>query len=71
MPSAEHGPHTLVAVVHLCDVVGGELTLSHEGTDLRYWPIEKMEAWHADHERYARAAHAAWRSEDLLPAVSD
>jgi ADP-ribose pyrophosphatase YjhB (NUDIX family) len=71
MPSAENGPHTLVAVVHLCDVVGGELTLSHEGTDLRYWPIEKMEAWHADHERYARAAHAAWRSEDLLPAVSD
>jgi len=71
MPSAENGPHTLVAVVHLCDVVGGQLTLSHEGTDLRYWPIEDVEDWHADHERYARAAYAMWQSEQLLPAVSD
>ena len=71
MPSARNGPHTMIAVVHLCDVVGGELTLSHEGTDLRYWPIDEVQDWHADHERYARAAYTVWRSEHLLPAVSD
>jgi ADP-ribose pyrophosphatase YjhB (NUDIX family) len=71
MPSAEHGPHTMIAVVHLCEVIGGELTLSHEGSALRYWPIEEVQDWYAAHERYARAAHAVWRSERLLPAISD
>lgn len=71
MPSAQHGPHTMIAVVHLCEVIGGELTLSHEGSALRYWPIEEMQDWYASHERYARAAHAMWESEGLLPAISD
>ncbi|MBS3783312.1 MAG: hypothetical protein KGY78_02590 [Anaerolineae bacterium] len=47
------------------------MTLSHEGTALRYWPIEDVEAWSARHERYARAAYAMWRSGQMLPAVSD
>jgi ADP-ribose pyrophosphatase YjhB (NUDIX family) len=71
MPGAQNGPHTLIAVVHLCRVVGGELTLSHEGTDLRYWPIDDMTDWSGSHERYARAAHAVWSSERWLPAVSE
>jgi ADP-ribose pyrophosphatase YjhB (NUDIX family) len=71
MPSGENGPHTLIAVVHLCEVVGGELTLSHEGLALRYWPIDKVKDWHATHKKYARAAFAMWRSECLLPAISD
>jgi ADP-ribose pyrophosphatase YjhB (NUDIX family) len=71
MPNARNGPHTMIAVVHLCEVVGGELTLSHEGSALRYWPIDEMQQWHANHESYARAAHKAWQSEQLLPAVSD
>ncbi len=71
MPSVENGPHTMIAVVHLCQVVGGDLTLSHEGTDLRYWPIEAVEDWAAMHETYARAAHTMWASERLLPALSD
>src|SRR5262249_25558073 len=29
-PSAKHGPWTVVMIVHLCEVVGGTLTLSHE-----------------------------------------
>ena len=68
---AENGPHTMIAVLHLCRVIGGELTLSHEGTDLRYWSIEAVADWSADHERYARAAHAVWSSEQWLAAVSD
>lgn len=71
MPSATNGPHTMIAVVHLCEVVGGELTLSHEGSALRYWSIDEVQDWHANHERYARAAYEMWRSERLLPAISD
>jgi ADP-ribose pyrophosphatase YjhB (NUDIX family) len=71
MPSAQNGPHTMVAVVHLCEVVGGELTLSHEGSALRYWPIDEMQNWHATHEKYARTAYKMWRSDYLLPAISD
>ena len=68
---AQNGAHSLVAVVHLCDVLSGELTLSHEGTALRYWPIDAVTDWHATHETYARAAHDLWQSETLLPARSE
>jgi ADP-ribose pyrophosphatase YjhB (NUDIX family) len=71
MPSAKNGPHTMIAVVHLCQVIGGQPTLSHEGTALRYWPIDEVPDWHATHEKYARAACAMWKSELPLPAVSD
>ena len=70
-PSATNGPHTMIAVVHLCEIVGGELTLSHEGLALRYWPIDEVQNWHANHEQYARAAYEMWKSECLLPAISD
>ena len=71
MPSVENGPHTMIAVVHLCEIVGGELTLSHEGSALGYWAIDAMQDWHATHERYARAAYDVYQSAHLLPAVSD
>ena len=71
MPSATNGPHTMVAIVHLCEVVGGTLTLSHEGSALRYWSIDEVRDWHPNHERYARAAYEMWQSERLLPAISD
>jgi ADP-ribose pyrophosphatase YjhB (NUDIX family) len=71
LPSAENGPHTMIAIVHLCEAIGGELTLSHEGAALRYWSIGEMKDWYTTHEKYARAAYAMWKSEHLLPAVSD
>ena len=70
-PSAGYGPHTMIAVVHLCDVVGGTLTLSHEGLALRYRLIDAVDRWHATHEQYARAAHEMWRADRSLPAISD
>lgn len=70
-PSFQFGLHTTVAVVHLCDVIGGELSLSQEGLDLRYWRIEDQPHWHANHERYARAAFAAWKAGQSIPAISD
>jgi ADP-ribose pyrophosphatase YjhB (NUDIX family) len=71
MPSARYGPHTMIAVVHLCEVTGGKLTLSHEGLALRYCPVDAVQAWHGKHEQYARAAYQAWKSTQLLPAISD
>ncbi len=71
MASSATGPHTMIAVVHLCDVVGGGLTLSHEGVGLRYWAIDAVPRWHATHEKYARAAYTMWTSKSLLPAISD
>ena len=59
-PSAAYGPHTTVSVIYLCTVVGGALRRSHEGLDLRYWPIEQVPAWHRDHRDYALAAQAVW-----------
>jgi len=71
LPNMTNGPHTMIAVVHLCDVVGGELRLSHEGTALRYWRIDEATGWHATHQKYARAAFAAWQADERLPAISD
>jgi ADP-ribose pyrophosphatase YjhB (NUDIX family) len=71
MPSVKNGPHTMIALVYLCEVIGGELTLSHEGWALEYRAIDGVQDWHATHERYARAAYEVWRSGHPLPAISD
>lgn len=60
-PSAKYGPYTTISIVHLCEVVSGELTLSHEGTALQYWPIDEVKNWHEPHETCARAAYKAWK----------
>lgn len=62
MPSAEYGPHTTVAAVYLCERVGGALEGSHEGLDLRYWRIEDVPIWHAQHHSHALDARTAWRA---------
>jgi len=68
-PNVGYGPHTAIAVVYLCEVVGGTLQGSHEGRDLRYWQIEDVPAWHELHQHYAVAAHAAWRARLASKAV--
>ena len=60
-PSLELGPHTMVAVVYICEVTGGELQLSHEGLALKYCWIDEVEDWHGLHRQYARAAHSVWQ----------
>lgn len=59
--SAEFGPHAVVAVVYLCDVVGGTRVLSHEVTELAYRDIDDIAPWHKNHEQYARCALAVHR----------
>lgn len=70
-PNVLWGAHTMVACVHLCEVVGGELRLSHEGRALRYWPVDAALNWHGIHQKYARAAYQVWQSSTTLPPVSD
>ncbi len=69
-PSARMGVHTTVSIVHLCEIIGGQLKTSHEGHALKYWAIDDMKNWHATHEISARAAYKMWKSETLVPAVS-
>lgn len=64
------GPHTMVAVVHLCRIVEGELTLSHEGRDLRYFPVDAPIDWHPLHQKYAKVAHSMWLEGASKQAVS-
>jgi ADP-ribose pyrophosphatase YjhB (NUDIX family) len=69
-PSAELGPHTTVAVVYLCEVTGGEARESHETTDIGYWRIEDVPAWHGLHHQYALAAREVWRARQAEPSAS-
>ena len=66
-----HSPHSMVAIVHLCQIVSGQLTLSVEGSDLRYWCIEKVENWHATHKHYALSAYQCWKMGSSWQAVSE
>lgn len=54
------GPHSAIAVVYLCEVMGGTIQASHEATEVRYSPIADVGEWHERHREYAEAAHAAW-----------
>ncbi len=57
MPGGERGPHTKIVLVHICEITGGEMQLSHEGLDLKYWEIEEMANWIPFHKKCALAAY--------------
>lgn len=59
-PDAGFGPHSAIAIVYLCEKIGGELLGSHEGWNVRYWEIDEVPGWHELHEMYARSAKQAW-----------
>ena len=60
LPSVHGGVHTSIAVVYRCEITGGTMGLSHESLDVRYWFIDDVPVWHAEHEESARAAFAHW-----------
>lgn len=66
-----YGVHSMIAVVHLCKITGGTLTLSHEGLDLAYWSLKDVPKWHASHEKYATIARNMWANEKPILAISD
>lgn len=53
----EYGPHCLVIHLYLCTRTDGELAISREGEELRYWDIEDVPEWHTNHHRLARDAN--------------
>lgn len=61
LPAGISHVHSHVGIVYLCEVVGGELALSHESLDVRYWRIDDVPAWHPQHEERARAGFACWK----------
>jgi 8-oxo-dGTP pyrophosphatase MutT (NUDIX family) len=65
LPSVHGGVHTSTAVVYRCEITGGTMGLSHESLDVRYWFIDDVPVWHAEHEEYARAAFAHWQAEQV------
>jgi ADP-ribose pyrophosphatase YjhB (NUDIX family) len=69
-PNALIGPHTIISIVHLCEIIGGRLEVSTEGQALDYWFINEMKDWHSAHEIRAIAAHKMWASDHPLPAIS-
>ncbi len=62
-PNIRYGPHTAVAVVYLCQRIGGTIQGSHEGDEIQYWRIEDVSAWHELHHEYAKAAHQVWQEQ--------
>jgi 8-oxo-dGTP pyrophosphatase MutT (NUDIX family) len=65
-PGDTTSPHSQIAILYLCTVVGGEMGISHESLDVRYWRIEDVPAWHTEHRRFAEAARARWRRDRLM-----
>lgn len=66
----KYSPHSMTAIVHLCNVVSGSLTLSQEGLALKYWDLDAVPHWHATHEYYARDAYACLQKGTSWQAVS-
>jgi len=62
-PGQGFGVHTAVAVVYLCDRLGGAPRGSHEVVEVAYRRPDEVTEWHELHERYAAAACAAWRQD--------
>ena len=60
-PGGLYGPHGAVGVVYLCEVIGGELRLSHEGEALKFWPIENVPEWFRNHGDVAIVARRTWK----------
>ncbi|MDP9348439.1 MAG: NUDIX hydrolase N-terminal domain-containing protein [Gemmatimonadota bacterium] len=58
----DQAPQATVAIVYLCEPLGGTLRISHESTDLGYFRLEEVPAWHGWHAEHAAAAHRAWRA---------
>jgi len=49
-------PHHSVVLTYVCDVVDGELRLSHEGDDLQYWSLDAVSEWFTNHRTIATEA---------------
>lgn len=59
-PGAHGNPHSVVSVLYLCDMIGGELRAQpHEVREIAWRSIDDVDNWHHHHETLARAAREA------------
>ncbi len=61
-PGMGFGPHTAIAVIYLCEMIGGRLSRSHEVLEVEFRRPEDVTGWHEQHEQYAKAARAVWEA---------
>ena len=55
--SADNGPHSMVAIIWLCSIIGDtDITCNHEVIEARWWHVDEVDEWHLDHEAFTRAA---------------
>jgi ADP-ribose pyrophosphatase YjhB (NUDIX family) len=66
-PATRHGMTTAVAVLYLCERVGGVLRGSHESTAVDFLRVEDVPNWHGWHREHADAALAARAAADTRP----
>lgn len=60
--TVDNGPHSMVAVIFLCSIVGEvEIACNHEVLEARWWAVDDVTDWHMDHEHYVQAALAVHR----------
>ena len=60
-PATEHHVNEAVGLVYLCERLGGTLRGSEESSDLGYWHIEDIPAWHRDFHEIAYDARDVWQ----------
>lgn len=61
--SAQRGWHSAVALVYLATIASTDFhPAAHEVTQIAWKDVDDIAPWHQEHEKYARAAIAAWRA---------
>lgn len=58
----EDTPYHVVALAYACERVGGDLEPSHEADALRYWELDAVPEWTADHRGIAEDARTHLRN---------
>jgi ADP-ribose pyrophosphatase YjhB (NUDIX family) len=59
-PATEHHVNETVALIYLCERLGGTLQGSEESSALQYWHIEDVPTWHRDFDEIAFEAREVW-----------
>lgn len=63
MPGEFNLPHTTYHLQFHCVVVGGDISESHETTDIGYYEVSEVDLWHLDHDIEAQTATDYWLRE--------
>lgn len=62
LPSERDGPHAVLSVVYLAEVMGGDLSPSTETPEVSFRNPDEITAWHRNHKELALAALKCWRA---------